>query len=178
MPRNVEIKARVTDLASIEVQASMLAQPGPRLIIQEDIFFFVPQGRLKLRKFDAAHGELIYYEREDTLEPKESFYLRSATADPDGLTETLKAALGLRGVVRKQRTLYLVGQTRVHLDRVEGLGDFVELEVVLGEGQSVEDGAQVAQALMQALGIRADGLITGAYIDLLEAQERAKTADG
>jgi len=178
MPRNVEIKARVTHLAPIEVQASTLAQQGPRLIIQEDIFFFVPQGRLKLRKFDAAHGELIYYEREDTLEPKESFYLRSATAEPDALTETLKAALGLRGVVRKQRTLYLVGQTRVHLDRVEGLGDFVELEVVLEEGQSVEEGVQVAQALMQALGIRADGLITGAYIDLLEAQQQAKTGDG
>lgn len=178
MPRNIEIKARVNSLAEVEQQTQPLAQHGPVLIAQEDIFFNVPQGRLKLRKFDATHGELIYYEREDTLEPKESFYLRSATAEPDALAETLKAALGLRGVVRKQRTLYLVGQTRVHLDRVEGLGDFVELEVVLGEGQSVEEGVQVAQALMQALGIRADGLITGAYIDLLEAQEQAKTADG
>jgi adenylate cyclase len=178
MPRNVEIKARVTELAPIEARASKLAQQGPRLILQEDIFFYVPQGRLKLRKFDATHGELIYYEREDTLEPKESFYLRSATAEPDGLTETLKAALGLRGVVRKQRTLYLVGQTRVHLDQVEGLGDFVELEVVLGVGQSVEEGVQVAQGLMQALGIPTDGLITGAYLDLLEAQRQGNTTGG
>jgi predicted adenylyl cyclase CyaB len=140
-------------------------------ILQEDTFFNIPQGRLKLRKFDDTHGELIYYEREDTLEPKESFYLRTATTEPDALVETLGAALGLRGVVRKQRTLYLVGQTRVHLDRVEGLGDFLELEVVLEPEQSLESGVQVAHALMQALGISPDNLIPGAYIDLLEAQD-------
>ena len=170
MPRNVEIKARLTDLAALEARAAVLAGHGPVLIYQEDVFFNVPQGRLKLRKFDADRGELIYYERADTLEPKESFYLRSATAEPDALTATLQAALGLRGVVRKQRTLYLVGQTRVHLDQVEGLGAFMELEVVLDEGQTAEDGARVAQELMHRLGIEPDSLITGAYIDLLEAQ--------
>lgn len=174
MPRNIEIKARVGSLAEIEARAASLAQHDPLLIQQEDIFFDVSQGRLKLRKFDAAHGELIYYEREDTLEPKESFYLRSGTAEPDALTKTLEAALGLRGVVRKQRTLYLVGQTRVHLDTVEGLGCFVELEVVLAGGQTAEEGVQVAQGLMQALDIPVDGLVSGAYIDLLEA----KSADG
>ena len=168
MPRNIEIKARVDSLVEIEAHASRLAQHGPVLIQQEDIFFNVPQGRLKLRKFDAARGELIYYEREDSLEPKESFYLRSGTAEPDALVETLEAALGLRGVVRKQRTLYLVGQTRVHLDRVEGLGNFVELEVVLEAGQTLEAGGLVAQELMQMLGIPVDGLVPGAYIDLLE----------
>mgnify|MGYP001123553715 CR=1 FL=1 len=171
MPRNIEIKARVNSLEEIEVRAARLAQPEPVLIYQEDIFFNVPQGRLKLRKFDAAHGELIYYERQDTLEPKESFYLRSATTEPDELVETLSAALGLRGVVRKQRTLYLVGQTRVHLDRVEGLGNFVELEVVLAVDQKTQAGVQVAQELMQVLGISLDGLVPGAYIDLLEERE-------
>ena len=170
MPRNIEIKARLTSLSDVESRTARLAQQGPRLILQEDFFFNIPQGRLKLRKFDAAHGELIYYEREDTLEPKESFYLRSATAEPDALVETLTAALGLRGVVRKQRTLYLVGQTRVHLDRVENLGDFLELEVVLEPDQNPEAGAQVAQALMHSLGIPPEALVRGAYIDLLEAQ--------
>ena len=170
MPRNIEIKARLTSLAEIEARTALLAQQGPQLIHQEDFFFNVPHGRLKLRKFDDARGELIYYEREDTLEPKESFYLRTATAEPDALVEALRAALGLRGVVRKQRTLYLVGQTRVHLDRVEGLGDFLELEVVLEPDQTPEAGVQVAQALMHSLGIPPEGLVRGAYIDLLEAQ--------
>jgi predicted adenylyl cyclase CyaB len=170
MPRNIEIKARVGSLAEIEARAVPLAQLGPVLIQQEDIFFNVPHGRLKLRRFDAMHGELIYYTREDTLEPKESFYLRSGTTEPDTLTETLGAALGVRGVVRKQRTLYLVGQTRVHLDAVEGLGAYVELEVVLEPGQKAEEGVQVAQELMQALCLPLDGLVSGAYIDLLEAR--------
>ena len=170
MPRNIEIKARLTNLAEIESCAAPLAQQGPLLIHQEDFFFNIPRGRLKLRKFDPTHGELIYYEREDTLEPKESFYLRTATAEPDALVETLRAALGLRGVVRKQRTLYLVGQTRVHLDRVEDLGDFLELEVVLEPAQTPESGIQVAQALMHSLGIPPEALVRGAYIDLLEAQ--------
>lgn len=170
MPRNIEIKASVHNLAEIAARAAPLAHHGPLRILQEDTFFNVPQGRLKLRKFDETHGELIYYEREDTLEPKESFYLRSATTEPDALIGTLQAALGLRGVVRKQRTLYLVGQTRVHLDQVEGLGDFLELEVVLEPAQTLESGVQVAHTLMQALGVPPDSLVPGAYIDLLEAQ--------
>ena len=63
-----------------------------------------------------------------------------------------------------------MGQTRIHLDRVEGLGDFLELEVVLEPGQTVETGVKVAKGLMQVLGVLFEGLISGAYIDLLEAQ--------
>jgi len=171
MPRNIEIKAQAHNLDEVAARAASLAQQDPTLIHQEDFFFNVPQGRLKLRKFDVSHGELIYYEREDTLDPKESFYLRTATAEPDALVATLQTALGLRGVVRKQRTLYLVGQTRIHLDQVEGLGSFLELEVVLEEDQSLEAGVQVAHDLMQALGVSPDSLVSGAYIDLLEAQD-------
>jgi predicted adenylyl cyclase CyaB len=168
MPRNVEIKARCANLVQVEQQVILLADSGPQLIQQEDVFFIVPQGRLKLRKFDQAHGELIYYERANTLEPKESYYLRTATPEPDALTETLQAALGLRGIVRKQRTLYMIGQTRVHLDQVEGLGSFLELEVVLLPGQSTEQGTQTALELLEVLGIQPQDLIDRAYIDLLE----------
>jgi predicted adenylyl cyclase CyaB len=80
----------------------------------------------------------------------------------------LAAALGVRGVVRKRRTLYFAGSTRVHLDEVEGLGDFAELEVVLESGQDAADGAATALQLMQQLGIGAAQLIDKAYIDLLE----------
>ncbi|PKU28596.1 c-jun-amino-terminal kinase-interacting protein 2 [Limosa lapponica baueri] len=82
----------------------------------------------------------------------------------------LGQALGVLGVVRKERLLYLVGQTRVHLDSVEGLGDFLELEVVLTEEQTVEDGERVAQQLMKELGIEEQDLISGAYLDLLLAK--------
>jgi predicted adenylyl cyclase CyaB len=71
--------------------------------------------------------------------------------------------------VRKQRQLFLVGRTRVHLDRVESLGDFLELEVVLREGESTKAGVAEAQALMAQLGIAAGQLIQSAYVDLLRA---------
>ena len=43
--------------------------------------------------------------------------------------QLLTAALGVRGQVIKTRTLYIAGQTRIHIDQVQGLGDFLELEV-------------------------------------------------
>jgi adenylate cyclase class IV len=81
----------------------------------------------------------------------------------------LQRACGSIGRVRKQRLLLLVGQTRIHLDRVDGLGDFLELEVVLREGQSTADGIAIAEALMHELGLTQAERIAGAYLDLLGA---------
>jgi predicted adenylyl cyclase CyaB len=120
------------------------------------------------RVADSTEAELIYYERRDGPEPKESRYVVYRTSDPDTLGQALTAALGVRGRVRKRRTLYLVGPTRVHLDEVEGLGDFVELEVVLQPHETASDGIAVARRLMDKLGIAQDQLVTGAYTDLLQ----------
>ncbi|MCI0529102.1 MAG: class IV adenylate cyclase, partial [Nitrospira sp.] len=74
----------------------------------------------------------------------------------------------VRGTVRKKRRVFMVGQTRIHLDQVEGLGNFVELEVVLKDGQCGAEGMRICEKLMKSLGIAEDDLIEGAYIDLLE----------
>ncbi|EMP29392.1 hypothetical protein UY3_13500 [Chelonia mydas] len=116
-----------------------------------------------------GQGQLIFYERPDSEGPKLSHYSISPTADPAGLVAVLSEALGVQGVVKKERRLYMVGQTRVHLDRVEGLGDFLELEVVLSEQQSPEDGERVARRLMEELGVQEEDLVAGAYLDLLLA---------
>ena len=85
-----------------------------------------------------------------------------------GLMSTvLTVAYGMTGRVVKQRTLYLAGRTRIHLDRVEGLGDFVELEVVLEDGESAAAGMREAEDLMARLGIDPSALVEGAYVDLL-----------
>ena len=167
MSRNIEIKARLDDLSIVYEKTVALADAGPTEIAQEDVFFECSNGRLKLRIFDGFSGELIFYRRPDQPGPKESFYLRSPTASPGSLCEALSLAYGVAGRVRKQRTLFLVGRTRVHLDRVDGLGEFLELEVVLEEGESSEAGIQEAHALMQRLGVAADQLIDGAYVDML-----------
>ena len=168
MGRNVEIKARIADRAALARRVAAIADRGPTVIDQEDTFFPSPRGRLKLRRFADGRGELIHYRRPDAAGPEESRFVRSPTADPDSLAAALGGALGVRGVVRKRRTLYLAGRTRIHLDEVEGLGDFLELEVVLAAGESKEAGLAVARGLMDRLGVAADDLVARAYVDLLE----------
>ena len=170
MARNVEVKARLG--ASIEAllpRARALAD-GPEVRIeQDDTFFACKHGRLKLRDFGDGSGELIHYERADTAGPKLSDYVRAPTADPAGLREALMRAQGIQGRVRKTRWLLMVGQTRIHLDRVHGLGDFMELEVVLRDEQSAANGEAIAQALLLRLGIGERQRLAGSYFDLLAA---------
>ncbi|GAB4533181.1 MAG: class IV adenylate cyclase [Anaerolineae bacterium] len=167
MATNIEIKARIQDLEHLKGLVERLSD-GPGLNIpQEDTFFHVPRGRLKLRCLSPEQGQLIYYEREDASGPRPSNYLVYVTRDPESLKVALSAALGVRGVVRKQRWLYHVGQTRVHLDEVAGLGWFLELEVVLSPGQSQAEGVAIAHKLMAQLGIEEADLVERAYIDLL-----------
>jgi predicted adenylyl cyclase CyaB len=171
MARNIEIKAHVADPQAMAARAASLADSGPIDRTQDDVFFACANGRLKLRDFGDGSGDLIYYSRPDQAGPKESFYIRTPTRSPDSLRESLTLACGVTGRVLKQRRIYLVGQTRVHLDHVEGLGHFVELEVVLRDEQSTETGTRIAQELMTALGIPADSLVEMAYVDLLRQAE-------
>ena len=168
MPANIEIKARVRDPASLGQRAEGLSDTPVEIIPQEDTFFNTPRGRLKLRQLSPGRGQLVYYERGDTAGPKRSNYLIVETSDPSALKAALTAALGVRGVVRKRRSLYLVGQTRIHLDEVEGLGQFMELEVVLRPEQSDAEGQAIAADLMAKLGVAQADLLEGAYMDLLE----------
>ena len=172
MARNIEIKARIESVEEIAGKVAAIADRGPIEIAQDDTFFVCERGRLKLRAFSATEGQLVFYRRANQAGPKESFFVISPTASPDSLREALSLAYGQGGRVRKHRTLYLIGRTRVHLDRVEGLGHFLELEVVLSEGERPEPGIEEAHTLMASLGISAAQLIEGAYIDLLPGVTR------
>ena len=170
MPRNVEIKARIDSIEALLPVAQALADGPPQKIEQDDTFFACRQGRLKLRDFGTGHGELIHYRRADATGPKLSDYVRVPSDDPAALREALARAQGVIGRVRKTRVLLLAGQTRIHLDRVEGLGDFLELEVVLRDGQTAQEGEAIAEALMAELGVGAAQRLAGAYLDLLGAR--------
>lgn len=172
MARNIEIKARVADMAALRARAAAIAGSGPVELPQDDTFFGAPHGRLKLRVHADGRGELIAYRRADDGGPKVSTYLISPTASPDTLRDALTMSNGQEGRVVKHRTLFIVGRTRVHLDRVQGLGDYMELEVVLADGDDVEGGVREAHALMAQLGIAQDCLVQGAYHDLLRAAAR------
>ena len=167
MARNIEIKAHVADLTALTARAAAIADEGPMEIRQDDTFFTCERGRLKLRAFSAGEGELIFYRRTDQPGPKQSFYIRTPTAAPDSLREALTLAYGQVGRVRKRRILFMTGRTRIHLDEVEGLGNFLELEVVLRDDEPLESGVREAEELMARLQVQPSQLIDRAYVDLL-----------
>lgn len=170
MPSNIEIKARARNFEDLKSRAEKLSDTPVQVIPQEDIFFKTPQGRLKLRVL-ADHAELIYYTRPDQDGPKRSDYHIARSHDPENLKRVLELAYGIRGVVKKTRYLYLVGPTRIHVDDIEGLGQFMELEVVMQDGESDAEGQKIAEGLMASLGVERGDLIDGAYMDLLEKPE-------
>lgn len=167
MPENVEIKARLRGkIASARERALVLSTEAPKVIEQEDTFFFVPRGRLKLRVSNAAPAELIYYERADESSPNRSIFFAAHIDDPTAMKRVLETSLGIRGVIRKTRELFLAANTRIHLDDVESLGRFIELEVMLA-GESEATGHKKCREMMHALGIDETDLVDCAYIDML-----------
>ncbi len=168
MPRNIEIKAHAPNFVDIKTRAEALSDTPCEIITQEDTFFPTPQGRLKLRIHGSGSAELIYYSRTDTTGPKRSDYFFYPTGDPDSLRKVLALAYGVRGTVRKRRFVYHIGQSRIHLDEVENLGNFVEIEVIMHPGQTDAQGQATSQELMQKLGIQPADLLDRAYMDLIE----------
>jgi predicted adenylyl cyclase CyaB len=167
MPANIEIKAILHNRMAVEAIAAHLSEQVLATIEQEDIFFRCDGARLKLRILGPKQGELIRYQRSDVAGIRCSQYVIARTSDPEALREILGQSLGVIGVVRKTRTLYQVGQTRIHLDRVEGLGNFLELEVVLRPGQTEAEGKTIALKLLENFRIEENQLVAVAYIDLL-----------
>lgn len=168
MARNIEVKARAGDLAAVRRRVEALGGAASAELTQVDTFFDVPSTRLKLREFGDGTGELISYSRADHRGPKVSTYAIAKVRTPTDLGDVLSHALGVRASVRKRRTVFLLGQTRIHLDEVDGLGTFVELEVVLRDDQSEQEGQRIATDLLDALSIPVADLVEGAYIDLLQ----------
>jgi predicted adenylyl cyclase CyaB len=168
MPRNVEIKARLTEPDATRRLVAAAADGPPTTLEQTDTFFRVASGRLKLREFADGTAELIHYHRPDTTAPADSRYSKAAAPDGAALRELLAAALGVRGRVVKRRLLFRVGRTRVHLDDVPGLGAFLELEVEMADGEALAAGAGEARRLMRVFAIPEDALVAEAYVDLLE----------
>lgn len=171
MKRNIEIKAKIANLFDFDCISSRALKLSDsksfEILKQEDLFFTCPNGRLKMR-FMENEAQLIFYKRHNTFGPKCSNYDILKEKDPSKLLNVLTLALGKPLKIIKMRHLYLVGQTRIHLDEVENLGFFIELEVVLDENQLIEDGQKIAFELMQNLKIDSQNLIDVAYIDLLQ----------
>jgi len=172
MPQNVEVKAKVRDMEALILKAKNLCKCEGTIIEQDDTFFKTEAGRLKLRIFKEGNGELIFYNRPDVEGPKVSDFSKSNSSDPQSLKEVLTLALGSVGRVRKTRLLFMYGQTRIHIDKVVDLGNFMELEVMLKDSQTPEEGSNIAEEVLIQLGIPKSDLISGAYMDWLNNQDK------
>lgn len=129
MPKNYEFKARTARLDELE---ALLKQHNPRFLgedHQADTYFNVSVGRLKLREGNIENA-LIHYKRSDLAGAKTSEVLLYEHAPDLTLKQILTTALGIKVVVNKARRIYFIGNIKFHFDRVEGLGEFVEVEAI------------------------------------------------
>ena len=165
--RNIELKARCRDLAAAERAALQLGAAPAGILEQVDTYFHVPNGRLKLRETDGKPAELIWYARADSVEFRGSDYYVIPVADAVAMKEAMTRAMGVRGAVRKRRTLLLWENVRIHLDRVDGLGDFLEFEAVISDATSEVISHQRLGTLATALSIHDDDRQAVSYSDLL-----------
>src|SRR5258708_1706900 len=120
--RNLEHKFRCHDLDAVRAALPPLAPRPAGVQLQTDTYFHSRAGRLKLREIDGEPAVLIWYDRSDAATAKLSTYHLVPVADAASLHTALTAALGVRGVVRKRREIFLWHNVRIHLDEVEGLG--------------------------------------------------------
>jgi homotetrameric cytidine deaminase len=165
--RNVELKARDRDPARSLDRARALGAEDRGELRQRDTYFATLRGRLKVREQEPGGAEVIAYERADAPGARESRYRIAPVADGPALREALDAALGTTVVVAKRRHLLLWQDVRIHLDEVEGLGAFVELEGVAEPGSDLSAEAERVATLRAELGIADGDLVATGYADLL-----------
>jgi adenylate cyclase class IV len=163
----IEIKARAGDL---DAPRRLLQARGARFVgldRQVDTYFRVPVGRLKLRE-GAIENALIHYRREDRSGPKHSQVSLYPSTPDSTLKGILGDALGVDVVVDKQREIYFLDNVKVHLDTVSGLGTFVEIEAIDGDGtRPLETLRAQCEELLRAFGIAEEDLLAVSYSDLL-----------
>lgn len=131
----------------------------------------MPRGRLKLRE-EPGRATLIAYQRPDLSGNKESHYRLVEVPDPADLRAALESTLGVTVVVSKARRLFLHEGVRIHLDRVEELGDFIEFEGVAGDGEDLAHFTPLLGTLREAFQIRDADLLRESYSDLLSPGPR------
>lgn len=168
--RNVELKASDPDPGhSLEICSALDAEDNG-VLWQRDTYFNVRVGGLKFREQEPGHPHLIQFERADEPQQRESRYRIVEIHDAQTLLAALSAAIGTTVVVTKRRHLFLWGDVRIHLDEVEGLGSFIELEAVARRESDLEHEHRLVEQLRDAFSITHDRLVAIGYADQLKGQ--------
>ena len=168
---NVEIKAMCHDHEPI--RRIMLEKNADFVGLdhQVDTYFRTGSGRLKLRE-GTIENNLIWYQRPDQAGPKTSNCILYKTEKGSILKDILDRAMGVLVVVDKEREIYFIDNIKIHLDRVKGLGTFLEIEAQSeADGLAQETLDRQCRKLMEELGVRTEDLLSDSYSDLLMAAQ-------
>jgi adenylate cyclase class 2 len=164
---NIEIKARTTQAATIRqfLLDNKAAYKGTD--IQTDTYFHIPNGRLKLRQGNIENN-LIWYQRTNQAAAKQSDFLLTPVQDSDSLKQVLTNALGIKVTVVKKREIYFINNVKFHLDELDQLGSFVEIEASnKNDDIAVEELKKQCEYYQQAFGIKEEDLMQYSYSDML-----------
>lgn len=164
--RNLEAKFKLSDFDGAYGRAEAIGFAFQGVLAQRDTFFIVPCGKLKLRE-QPDGAWLIHYRRDHEGELELSNYDIVAMANPEPTRAILTAALGILAEVRKERTLLLRRNVRLHLDKVDGLGEFGEIEAVLSDNDSANVHRMEVDGILAALEILGEDLIDISYFELM-----------
>jgi predicted adenylyl cyclase CyaB len=170
MATNIEIKARVSDLSKARRLARKLTARPVAILHQIDTYFPVDHGRLKLREIrsrGSRRSEIIWYRRPDRATARASEYQVVPVSNPAQIKLALSGALGVMQIVRKRRELWMYRNVRIHLDQVEKLGNFIELEAVVGGRFDRATSRRNLELVQSALGIESSMLVPLSYSDLM-----------
>lgn len=166
---NIELKARCADLRGAGQVARRIGAVRQWRRRQVDTYFAASSGRLKVRCVAREPAELIAYHRLDSPTARQSRYLICLVPDGKKLCQVLSLALDVVVVVDKERTLYLLDDTRIHLDRVRGLGSFIEFEALVRRPTQAAAARRRLDELCACFGIAESDMVAGSYADLLLA---------
>ena len=166
--QNIEIKAKYTNHDKARQFCEDLGASCLGTVRQIDTYFRVQKGRLKLREQDAQIAELIAYVRPDQEYPKCSEFVVIKVDSPATVKGIFSTLLGIEAVVEKLRTIYILDSARIHIDEVDGIGRFLEIEVLCGsgDGEAIQTATLRARELMEAFEISPKDLIPGSYREM------------
>lgn len=162
--KNLEIKARIDDINEPQI---LLKKIGAKFINrgrQIDTYYIVPSGKFKLRKFNQKNGNLIFYKRKESLNPKWSNYLIFHISEPDKFNKFLQQIFPTQTIVNKIRIFYRYKNARIHLDNVKNLGKFIEIEAEVKNGEL--QAKKTMRELLNYLKIPKRDFIKKSYSDL------------
>ncbi|MEI7657097.1 MAG: class IV adenylate cyclase [Phycisphaerae bacterium] len=175
--RNLEFKAELREPAIAREVCRSLGATLIGTMHQVDTYFRMASGRLKRREIrvDVPPGEspaepeveIIFYERPNEVGAKVSrfrIYSEQRAAEVFG-----REPLPIWLVVKKVRTLYMLDNTRIHLDQVEGLGWFLEFEHLMSRDKPIEEARGEIARLRQVFSMVVGEPIDCGYSDLIAA---------